>query len=94
MDDRSNIRFLKSVRDPKNERQAAEQIEIASNLRNRWFLPSSCTGNCNQGRACDCLPAVETPEPAPTPLGWRIADAIGAIVLVGFVAALVFGVLK
>lgn len=23
-----------------------------------WFTPSSCTGSCNQGRACDCLPDV------------------------------------
>lgn len=26
-----------------------------------WFPPNTCTGSCNQGRACDCIDAVPAP---------------------------------
>lgn len=29
-----------------------------------WPLHRSCNGNCNQGRMCDCVPAVAEDEPA------------------------------
>jgi len=41
------------------------------NLRVR---PSSCKGNCEQGRACDCMPIAFVPAPAAPEeeidLGW------------------------
>lgn len=44
----------------------------------RPVLPqSACNGNCNQGRACDCVPAVDSEEPMP-----RMSEADRALAVV------------
>ncbi len=55
---------------------------------------SACNGNCNQGRACDCVPAVVTSEPSAR--SWRASDfaifGIFVLVLVGFAAGWFSGI--
>ena len=46
-----------------------------------------CNGNCTQGRACDCVPDVETREPmTDTDRRWMLALYTASAALVGLAA--------
>lgn len=51
---------------------------------------SLCTGNCNQGRGCDCMPAVELDEPPRGRL--PAAEAIALALVYTISAAMVIAV--
>ena len=63
---------------------------------NRTVFVSACTGNCNQGRLCDCQPAPAEAateigaEPAITDAGWfwSAYAAMLAVAVVASIAAL------
>ena len=53
-----------------------------------FSAPKTCTGNCNQGRACDCVADVET-EWTPAQLQYlRVIAYVGSPVFVVGVIAL------
>jgi hypothetical protein len=63
---------------------------------NKWvYEPQCCDGNCNQGRACikDAAIRAQREEADDVYIGHRKADLVVAAVLVGVIAAVVFGAL-
>ena len=51
----------------------------------------NCTGNCYQGRACDCQPDVEEDQPAEPLTPLRALALIGIILVSGLCSIAVVG---